>query len=144
MSVLLEVHSPRYEEARDALSRFAELVKSPEHIHTYRITPLSIWNAAASGVDAERACRLLESLAKYEVPRHVLVQIRSYADRYGRLSIERSEVEGALLLSAAEEHLAEEISRRDEVAPLLGERISPTRFLLPALHRGRWDRVQQG
>ena len=53
-TVLLEVENPLYEECRDQLARFAELVKSPEHVHTYRITPLSLWNAAAAGLTAEQ------------------------------------------------------------------------------------------
>ncbi len=61
-TVLVEVNNPRYEEARDALARFAELVKSPEHMHTYRITPLSLWNAAASGVAAQE---MVETLAEF-------------------------------------------------------------------------------
>src|SRR2546429_3159788 len=84
-TVLVEVHSPRYVEARDALARFAELVKSPEHVHTYRITPLSIWNACASGLTAQAIVQTLHDLAKYDVPHHVQTEIADYASRYGKL-----------------------------------------------------------
>ena len=88
-TVLLEVDSPRYLGARDALARFAELIKSPEHIHTYRITPLSIWNACAAGVEAAEIVDTLHEFSKYDVPQHVAVEIRDYASRYGRLRLSR-------------------------------------------------------
>ncbi len=67
-SVLLEVHAPRAEEARAALAPFAELVKSPEHVHTYRLTPLSIWNARAAGLAVEQMVESLREHARYPVP----------------------------------------------------------------------------
>ena len=67
-TVLVEVESPRYLEGRDALARFAELIKSPEHVHTYRISPLSIWNACAAGVKPAWICAVLRDLSKYDVP----------------------------------------------------------------------------
>jgi DNA excision repair protein ERCC-3 len=72
LSVLMDVSSPRYTEARDALARFAELVKSPEHIHTYRVSPLSIWNACAAGVAVEEITRTLTAFARFPVPGSVL------------------------------------------------------------------------
>ncbi|MFQ5845000.1 MAG: helicase-associated domain-containing protein, partial [Planctomycetota bacterium] len=77
----MEVDGPRYPEARDALAAFAELVKSPEHIHTYRITPLSIWNAAAAGHRAAQMAGALRDLAKYPVPDNVVRAIEDYAAR---------------------------------------------------------------
>ncbi len=135
--VLLEVHSPGYESARDALSRFAELIKSPEHVHTYRITPLSIWNAVAAGVSAEEACATLEFYAKYDIPQHILTEIREYAGRFGRLKIETTEVAGLLSLCAKDEYLAEEISRRKEIAPLLEGRVTSVDFHFRAANRGK-------
>ncbi len=84
-TILLETHSPRFEEARDALSGFAELVKSPEHIHTYRITPLSLWNAAALGWEPSEVKATLANLTKYELPQNVLADIDEYIARYGRI-----------------------------------------------------------
>ena len=86
-TILLETHSPKFEEARDALSGFAELVKSPEHIHTYRVTPLSLWNAAALGWKPEEVKRQLLALSKYEVPGNVLADVDDYMSRYGRLKL---------------------------------------------------------
>lgn len=134
-TILVEVGSPRYAEARDRLVSFAELVKSPEHIHTYRVTPLSIWNACAGGVPAESIVSALQEFAKYPVPEHVVVEIRDYAARYGRLRISRDAA--GLVLSAAAAPLAEEVSRQRQVAPFLGERLSTLAFRVNPADRGR-------
>lgn len=138
-TVLVEVDSPRYQEARDALARFAELIKSPEHIHTYRITPLSIWNACAAGIGTDEIVQTLHEYSKYQVPPHVAVEIREYASRYGRLRLER-DTDG-LVLSAADLPLAEEILRHKQVAPLLQERLSPLCFRVEPAARGRIKQV---
>ncbi|MBN1247698.1 MAG: helicase-associated domain-containing protein [Anaerolineae bacterium] len=89
-SVLLEVDNDRYQDARDMLARFAELEKSPEHIHTYRITPLSLWNAAAAGLSADDIVDALHRFTKYDVPGNVTTDIRDYIGRYGRLKLVRA------------------------------------------------------
>src|SRR5512135_3687354 len=86
-SVLLEVDNPLYAEARDALARFAELEKSPEHIHTYRLTPLSLWNAASSGLDAEDVIERMETYARYPLPEFVRFTVRDTIGRFGKLSL---------------------------------------------------------
>ena len=86
-SVLLEADHPQYEDARDVLARFAELEKSPEHIHTYRISPLSLWNAAASGLDAETILVTLNRLSKYEVPQNISREITEFITRYGQIRL---------------------------------------------------------
>lgn len=86
-TLLLETHSARFEEARDALAGFAELLKSPEHIHTYRITALSLWNAAALGWKPDEIKDNLEDLSKFELPGNVLVDIDEYMSRYGRIKL---------------------------------------------------------
>src|SRR5437764_1425280 len=88
-TLLVEVDSPRYGEARDRLAPFAELVKSPEHVHTYRITPLSIWNACAAGLSPGEIEATLQDLAKYPVPANVTASVRGHAARYGRLRLVR-------------------------------------------------------
>ncbi len=135
LTVLVEVYSPRYAEARDVLARFAELVKSPEHIHTYRITPLSVWNACASGCTPQWIMSSLEEFAKYPVPEHVRVQVRDLAGRYGKLRLIRHEAD--IILSADDATLAEEISRQDLVRPHLARRLSPTTFIVPFAARGQ-------
>jgi DNA excision repair protein ERCC-3 len=86
-SILLEVHNPLYEEARDALARFAELEKSPDHLHTYRITPLSLWNAASSGQAPEQVIESLERLSKYPLPTNLVHDVRESMSRYGRIKL---------------------------------------------------------
>ena len=134
LSVLVEVASPRYAEARDALVGFAELVKSPEHVHTYRITPLSIWNARAAGLTPRVIVEALTEYAKYPVPEHVMQQVLSFGSRYGRLRL--SSGDEGLLLECDEEALAEEIARHREVAPVLGRRLSPCVFAVAPGNRG--------
>ncbi len=134
-TILVEVGSPRYEGARNELVRFAELVKSPEHIHTYRITPLSIWNARAAGIPATNITGALCEYSKYPVPEHVLVGINDFASRFGRLKLSRDGK--GLLLTADSEPLAEEIVHTPTIGDLLAERISKTEFHIRAADRGR-------
>ena len=138
-SILVEVASPRYSQARDELAQFAELVKAPEHIHTYRITPLSIWNACAAGLEAQGIITALESFSKYPVPPHILVEVRDYASRYGRLRLHREN--GELVLSAKDLPLAEEVWHSKHVRPFLRERLSPTSFRIDAIARGEVKRA---
>src|SRR3970040_1865929 len=86
-SVLLEVDNPLYEEARDSLARFAELEKSPEHIHTYRITPLSLWNAASAGMAPAEVNDALARFAKYGVPQNVAHDVAELMGRFGKLRL---------------------------------------------------------
>lgn len=86
-TMLLEVDNPRFEAARDQLGRFAELEKSPEHIHTYRLTPLSLWNAAASGLTADQISAQLREFSKYEIPQNILFEIQEHIGRYGRIQL---------------------------------------------------------
>ncbi|WP_243287036.1 DNA repair helicase XPB [Geothrix terrae] len=86
-TLLLEVAHPAFEQVRDELARFAELVKSPEHIHTYRITPLSLWNASASGVACQDMIETLNTWSKYPVPQNLLQEIEDHGTRYGKLRL---------------------------------------------------------
>ncbi|MBW1789945.1 MAG: DEAD/DEAH box helicase [Deltaproteobacteria bacterium] len=138
-TVLVEVDSPRYEAARNELVRFAELVKSPEHIHTYRITPLSIWNARAAGIPTDEISDSLCRFSKYQVPEHVLVEIDDFASRFGRLRI-LPDSKG-LVLSADTEPLAEEIARSKSASGLLSDRLSETEFLIKPADRGKIKQV---
>ena len=86
-TLLLEVAHPDFAQVRDELARFAELVKSPEHIHTYRITPLSLWNASASGVACADMIETLNTWSKYPVPQNLLQEIEDHGTRYGKLRL---------------------------------------------------------
>ncbi len=133
-TVLLETANEKFEEARDALSIFAELVKSPEHIHTYRVTPLSLWNAAALGYTPESIKSQLERYTKYALPTNLLTDIDDFVSRYGRLKLVAEGDE--LFLISEDETLLEEISRQRLVAPYLRERVGPLRFLVDNEQRG--------
>jgi DNA excision repair protein ERCC-3 len=134
-AILAEVDSPGYGAARDRILAFAELQKAPEHVHTYRITPLSIWNARACGMTARQILDALHRHAKYPVPPNVCVEIQEQADRYGLLTLSR--VRGTLVLSATDAATAEEVCRHREVQPLLGQRLDATSFAVPDVERGR-------
>ena len=121
-SVLLETAHPRYQEARDSIARFAELEKSPEHIHTYRLSPLSLWNAAASGLSAAQILSALDGLSKYPVPQNVRFDVEDVVGRYGKLRLVRSDGD-RLILQSDDEWLLEEISRVKAVEPCLEARI---------------------
>ncbi|MCB8815181.1 DNA repair helicase XPB [Desulfosporosinus shakirovi] len=118
-SVLLEVHNPLYEEARDTLAIFAELEKSPEYIHTYRITPLSLWNAASSGVSVADVLNGLERYSKFPLPDSVCTEIQQLMGRYGLVKLVRED--NKLFLTAEDPLIILEIVRHKEVKPLLGD-----------------------
>src|SRR6266571_1419252 len=90
-SILVEVDNPRYAEARDALAPFAELEKSPEHIHTYRLTPLSLWNAAAAGLTAGAMIEVLQRFSKFPLPTNLPTDIDDLVSRFGRVRLEKHE-----------------------------------------------------
>ena len=133
-SVLLEVHAPRSEEARAALAPFAELVKSPEHVHTYRLTPLSIWNARAAGLSAERMVAALRGHARYRVPPSVEQEILELAGRYGRVVITRDGV--CLRCTCRDELTAERLFRDRDAGQHLTDRIDGTSFRVDPGQRG--------
>ncbi len=135
-TILLEVHSPKAEAAREAIAPFAELIKSPEHIHTYRLTPLSIWNARAAGLEVEAMLAALQEYAKYPVPEAVNQEIEALGRRYGLTRIERSADGFFLLLKVADEPLAELLIREEPIAPLLEQRLDPISFQVNTGFRG--------
>lgn len=117
-TVLLEVAHPDATAARQALQVFAELERAPEHIHTYRVTRLGLWNARAAGHTADEIVGTLETHAKFPVPPGVALDIRETIGRYGRLVIERDD-EG-LLLRSDDRPVLEEVRRSKKIQPLLG------------------------
>ena len=144
LTVLIDVDAPRYAAARDGLARFAELIKSPEHIHTYKISPLSIWNACAAGLTAGDVVATLVEYSRFPVTDQAAAQIRNFAGRFGRVRIERDPdaVAGAqLLITVSDPLLAEELLSGRALAPLLVERVSPTVF---RIERGNRGRIKQG
>jgi len=114
-SVLLEVDNAFYQDARDVLARFAELEKSPEYVHTHRITPLSLWNAASAGLSAAAILEGLGRYSKYPVPDNVRVDIEDYISRYGRVKLIRRN--GDLLLVSDDKALIAELVRHKLLVP---------------------------
>lgn len=116
-TLLLEVAHPAFEQVRDELSRFAELVKSPEHIHTFRISPLSLWNASASGVTSAEMIATLERWSKYPIPQNLLQEIQDHGSRYGRLRLVRQG--DRLALEMEDRGLFWELEHQKSLADLL-------------------------
>ena len=117
-TLLLEVDHPEFENARVMLARFAELEKSPEYLHTYRITPLSLWNAAASKMTAEEIVDALYKYSKYPVPQVVNAEIYTQMGRYGKLKLERDE-RNELILTSTDAHYIAEIGRNKKIQPYI-------------------------
>ncbi|MBI2910712.1 MAG: helicase-associated domain-containing protein, partial [Chloroflexi bacterium] len=112
-SLLLEVDNPQFAECRDRLAAFAELRKSPEHIHSYAVTPLSLWNASAAGATVDGVIETLTAFSKYEVPANLLADIRDLMGRYGRLRLLRAG--DGLALEADEPDLLDQLRRNAHV-----------------------------
>jgi DNA excision repair protein ERCC-3 len=133
-TILLEVDHPLHAEARDALAQFAELEKSPEHIHTYRLSPLSLWNAAAGGMNSQMILELLRQYSKYDIPSNIIVDIREYISRYGRLKLIR---EGeALLLISEDAALIAEVMHHRRTQPFLLRQLNSHTIQVDASRRG--------
>jgi len=135
-TLLLEVDHPQSGEARQAIAPFAELERSPEHVHTYRLTPLGLWNARASGHDAEQVVDALMRYSRYAVPHALLVDVAETMSRYGRLRLETSPVHG-LVLHAVDQAVLEEVVRQKRIAPMLGTRVDAATLLVHPSERGR-------
>ncbi len=133
-SVLLEVDSDLYQEARDVLARFAELEKSPEYIHTYRITPLSLWNAASAGLGADAILEGLERYSKYPVPGNVQVDIQDYISRYGRVKLTWRE--NQLVLFSDDAALIAELVRHKLLIPYIAAQIDRYTLRMDPARRG--------
>ena len=134
-TVLLEVAHADAETARHELAIFAELERAPEHIHTYRITRLGLWNARAAGHTAEDMVATLDRWSRFPVPPSVSVDIQETVNRYGRLTIRRGD-EGELLLTSTDKAVLSEVSRNKRIAPLLIAQPTPGTYVIDAWARG--------
>jgi DNA excision repair protein ERCC-3 len=133
-SILLEVDNPDYEPARDELIRFAELVKSPEHMHTYRITPLSLWNAASAGLSADYIISRLTQFSRYEIPGNVSRDIIEFTNRYGKLKLLKTNDQ--LRLTSDDTYLIQEIWHQKTVEPYLLKVLDKKTILVDPRYRG--------
>ncbi|MDK8694566.1 DNA repair helicase XPB [Corynebacterium sp. MSK158] len=134
-TVLLEVDHAQAAEARAALAPFAELERAPEHVHTYRITPLALWNARAAGHDAEQVVDVLENYSRFPVPQALLVDVAETMSRYGRVRLHTHPAHG-LILESDEPPILEELTR-GATGKLLGARIDENSIAVPPSERGR-------
>ncbi|WKS55134.1 DNA repair helicase XPB [Corynebacterium accolens] len=134
-TVLLEVDHPDSAAARTALAPFAELERAPEHVHTYRITSLALWNARAAGHDAEQVVDVLETYSRFLVPQSLLVDVAETMSRYGRVRLHAHPAHG-LILESEEPAILTELSR-GKVGKLLGARIDDNTIAVAPSERGR-------
>jgi DNA excision repair protein ERCC-3 len=135
-TLLLEVDHPAAGEARAMIAPFAELERAPEHVHTYRVTPLALWNARAAGHDAEQVVDALVRFSRYAVPQPLLVDVVDTMSRYGRLQLVHHPVHGLVLVSL-DRAVLEEVRRHRKIAPMLGARVDDDTVLVHPSERGR-------
>ena len=139
-TLLLEVDHPDADACRIAIAPFAELERAPEHIHTYRLTPLGLWNARAAGHDAEQVVHTLLTYSRYPVPNSLLVDVAETMDRYGRLRIEKHPTHGLILISSDRAVLTE-VTRSTKVKGLLGNRVDEDTVVVHPSERGHLKQV---
>jgi DNA excision repair protein ERCC-3 len=139
-TLLLEVDHPDADACRIAIAPFAELERAPEHIHTYRLTPLGLWNARAAGHDAEQVVDTLLTYSRYPVPNSLLVDVAETMDRYGRLRIEKHPTHGLILVSSDRAVLTE-VQRSSKVKGLLGSRVDEDTVMVHPSERGHLKQV---
>ena len=135
-TLLLDIDHPMSTECRRAIAPFAELERSPEHIHTYRLTPLGLWNARAAGHDAEQVIDTLIKYSRYAVPHSILIDVAETMSRYGRLRLEMDPVHGLILITT-DTAVLEEVIRAKKITPLLGARIDPETITVLPSQRGQ-------
>jgi len=134
-SLLLETHNPQFNAARDAISPFAELEKSPEHIHSYRLNPLSLWNAAAAGHTLEEAEAALHDYSKYAIPENVLEEMRRTFARYGQLILSKDD-EQTLRLTISDPFIAAQVAKEKSLSDKIRQQIADDTFLIDPAQRG--------
>ncbi|MFC5824858.1 DNA repair helicase XPB [Nonomuraea insulae] len=134
-TLLLEVDHEQAGACRKAIAPFAELERAPEHVHTYRVTPLALWNARAAGHDAEQVIDALIGFSRYPVPHALLVDVAETMARYGRLRLEKDSVHG-LVLTSIDRAVLEEVLRSKKIQPMLGDRLGPDSVVVHPSDRG--------
>lgn len=139
LEIMVEVDNPNYTTARDAIAPFTELVKSPEHLHTYKISHLSLWNAAATGLRAPEVLERLESQSRYPIPPTVVTEIEDYMARYGLLRLKKED--GRLTMESDDKLMFLEICKLRDVEPFIIEYIDDTHVVVDPERRGHLKMV---
>jgi DNA excision repair protein ERCC-3 len=135
-TLLLEVDHPLADETRTSIAPFAELERAPEHVHTYRVTPLALWNARAAGHDAEQVVDALVRYSRYPVPQPLLVDVVDTMSRFGRLQLVNNPVHGLTMVSL-DRAVLEEVLRNKKIRPMLGDRVGEDTVVAHPSERGR-------
>ncbi len=136
-TLLLEVDHEQANACRAAIAPFVELEKAPEHVHTYRVTPLALWNARAAGHDAEQCVNAFLQFSRYDVPSALLLDVVDTMGRYGRLVLGQNPTGDGLLLTTTDAAVLAEVRRAKAVAPLLGDALAPDVVMVAPANRGR-------
>lgn len=139
-SILLEVQSPEYEKARDAVMPFAELIKSPEYVHTYRITNLSIWNAASLGITYDDVIGKLTVFSRYEIPAGVLFRIKDAFNRWDAVRLMKHD-DHLLRIEVKSPEIFEYIVSKPGIKELVIDSIPPMAFTIDSQTRGRFKHM---
>ncbi|MFI9364277.1 DNA repair helicase XPB [Kitasatospora sp. NPDC053057] len=139
-TLLLEIDHPKAADCRRAIAPFAELERAPEHVHTYRVTPLGLWNARAAGHDAEQVVDALVTYSRYPVPHALLVDVADTMGRYGRLQLLKHPTHG-LVLTTTDRPVLEEVLRSKKIVPLVGARVDPDTVVVHPSERGQIKQV---
>ena len=135
-TLLLEVDHADAGAARGAIAPFAELERAPEHVHTYRVTPLALWNARAAGHDAEQVVDALVKYSRYAVPQALLMDVVETMGRYGRLQLSNHPAHG-LVMATTDRAVLTEVLRNKKIAPMIGSRIDDDTVIVHPSERGR-------
>lgn len=138
--ILAETDNPLYPEVRETLGRFAELVKSPEHIHTYRITSLSLWNAVALGLTAAEIKTFLADHSKYPLPGNVVSEIDHVTARYGKIELHPSDDPGTLVLKILDPAISAQVAVHPKALQILSPHRLPGSSLCPRFIGGPLNR----
>ncbi|MFE0459018.1 DNA repair helicase XPB [Kitasatospora sp. NPDC058965] len=139
-TLLLEIDHPKAADCRRAIAPFAELERAPEHVHTYRVTPLGLWNARAAGHDAEQVVDALVNYSRYPVPHALLVDVADTMARYGRLQLVKHPVHG-LVMTTTDRPVLEEVLKSKKIAPLVGARLDADTVAVHPSERGQIKQV---
>jgi DNA excision repair protein ERCC-3 len=147
-TIFLEVDKDPDHSCRDNLLRFSELVKSPEHVHTYKITPLAIWNAASSQISIENIINVLSQYSKYSIPTNIETNIRDWYSRYGKIRLVRDPqfmdatdhvetIPDSIFITSQDTIVIQEIMSRKSISRFIKSQVSPTTLELRSIYRGR-------
>ncbi|MCQ2603467.1 MAG: DEAD/DEAH box helicase [Spirochaetia bacterium] len=145
-TILLDVHSANFQDARDDISGFAELIKSPEHIHTYEISSLSLWNAASAGISPEQAIASLDKWSRFKIPENIIFKIKESGSLFGKIILLPSEFPEKYILKVTDDKIFLELLAIKKLQKYLLPLYDQSGFYISALNRGiiKQELITQG